>query len=449
MEETPRASDLQLQVEQVNIALRQLKQTQESLAGLETRLGDMTRECAGILERWARNDERHASAVVELHSRLAEWNDIERRLLSESTSRIHHFERSLQHEWQTLRQSHEEPLRQIDAQTTRISEACLTAVDSALKGFDRAEARLAAMEQDFQREMGTLAREVREAVAEMRQQSPQLTARQPWPLDNVVRLHNELRGDGGGARGTLALAESVDVRPMPSSDIPAVPVGDAGGRVGAAGAHADAPAQAAAPSTLSRRVWIGAAVLLGVVALLALEIHGQLRAGLREAAARAEAAEQGAAATRAQAERDIADARRAADERLASAQAAARAAQTLALIAAASDLRRFDLVAREGDARAQVLWSRAHGVALSGNGFPAPPSGRQYVVWLVTPEGAVPAGPLEVDRGGRATAVLDPRPDLPRPVVRALVTLEAAGGSTAPTAPAVLVTAAPPPPPAS
>ena len=36
MEETPRASDLQLQVEQVNIALRQLKQTQESLAGLET-----------------------------------------------------------------------------------------------------------------------------------------------------------------------------------------------------------------------------------------------------------------------------------------------------------------------------------------------------------------------------------------------------------------------------
>jgi hypothetical protein len=121
MEETPRASDLQLQVEQVNIALRQLKQTQESLAGLETRLGDMTRDCAGILERWARNDERHATAVVELHSRLAEWNDIERRLLSESTSRIHHFERSLQHEWQALRQSHEEPLRQIDADTTRIS----------------------------------------------------------------------------------------------------------------------------------------------------------------------------------------------------------------------------------------------------------------------------------------------------------------------------------------
>ncbi len=95
MEETPRASDLQIQVEQVNLALRQLRQTQESLNGLETRLGEMTRDCAGILDRWAKNDERHATAVVELHSRLSEWNDIERRLLNESTTRIHQFERSL------------------------------------------------------------------------------------------------------------------------------------------------------------------------------------------------------------------------------------------------------------------------------------------------------------------------------------------------------------------
>jgi hypothetical protein len=444
MEETPRASDLQLQVEQVNIALRQLKQTQESLAGLETRLGDMTRECAGILERWAHNDERHATAVVELHSRLAEWNDIERRLLSESTSRIHHFERSLQHEWQTLRRSHEEPLRQIDAQTTRISEACLTAVDHALKGFDRAEARLAAMEQEFQREVGALTREVREAMAELRQQSPQLGGRQPWPLDNVVRLHNELRAQGGGARGTLALAEGTEVRPAALPlDVSAVPVGE---RVERVMAEAPAPPAAPAPSVLSRRVWLGAAVLLGVVTLLALEMHGQLRAGLREAAARAEAAERGAVATRAQAEQDIAEARRMADQRLASAQAAARAAHTLALIAAASDLRRFDLAGRTGGARAQVLWSRAHGVAVSGTGLAAPPAGRRYVVWLLTPSAAVPAGPLEIDDTGRATAVLDPRSDLPRPVVRAMVTLEAVEGSATPTAPAVLVAAPPPEP---
>src|SRR4029079_1893966 len=103
---------------------------------METRLAGMTAECAEILDRWAKNDEKHATAVAELHGRLSEWNDIERRLLNESTSRIHQFERGLQHEWQAIRQSHEEPMRQIDVQTTRITETCLTAVDQALKGFD-------------------------------------------------------------------------------------------------------------------------------------------------------------------------------------------------------------------------------------------------------------------------------------------------------------------------
>ena len=139
--------------------------------------------------------------MAELHGRLSEWNDIERRLLNESTSRIHQFERNLQHEWQAIRQSHEEPMRQIDVQTTRITETCLTAVDQALKGFDRAEARLTAIEQELYREIGVLTREVRDALAELRLSSPQLGpgARQPWSLDNVVRLHNELRAEGEAA----------------------------------------------------------------------------------------------------------------------------------------------------------------------------------------------------------------------------------------------------------
>ena len=145
----PRPSGLHLQIEQVSVALQQLRHTQDSLQDLEKRLSDMTRECAAILERWANSDEKHATAVAELHGRLSEWNDIERRLLNESTSRIHQFERSLQHEWQAIRQSHEEPMRQIDVQTTRITETCLTAVDQALKGFDRAEARLTAIEQEL------------------------------------------------------------------------------------------------------------------------------------------------------------------------------------------------------------------------------------------------------------------------------------------------------------
>ena len=436
MEETPRASDLQIQVEQVNLALRQLRQTQESLNGLETRMGEMTRECASILDRWARNDERHATAVVELHSRLGEWNDIERRLLNESTTRIHQFERSLTHEWQAIRQSHQEPLRQIEAQTTRVTEACLTAVDQALKGFDRAETRLGTLEQDLQREMGTLSREVREAVAELRQGPPQLGARQPWSLDNVVRLHNELRADGAspsaGGRSTLALAGAVDVEAMPHS---------AREQPHDAREQQVVEAPAAAASSGSRRFqWVAGAILAAVV-VFAIYVQAQVRTGLRDATARAAAAERGAEDTRQRAARDIAAAQQAADTRLLEARQAARAAQMLALIASSADLMRFDLKGRQG--QAQVLWSRSQGVAVNATGLGAPPPGQTYQLWLITPGQATSAGILQVDGTGRASAVFDSPAELPRPVRGAAVTMEPSGGSPAPTGSAVLAPAVP------
>ena len=439
MEETPRASDLQIQVEQVNLALRQLRQTQESLSDLETRLGEMTRECAGILGLWAKNDERHATAVVELHSRLSEWNDIERRLLNESTTRIHQFERGLQHEWHAIRQSHEEPLRQIEAQTTRVTEACLTAVEQALKGFDRAEGRLSTLEQDLQREMGTLSREVREAVAELRQGAPQLGARQPWSLDNVVRLHNELRAEGTpqpvGGRGTLALAEAVESEPVADAaqEHERVPFGT----------EVEPASQAG-----SRRSWLISGALVAAMAVFGFYIQGQVQTGLREAAARAEAAERGAEDTRARAAREIAQAQQTSDARLREAQQAARSAQMMAMIAAATDLRRFDLVAREGSGSAQVLWSRSQGLAVTATGVAAPPAGQTYQVWLLTPDRATSAGLLPLDGVSRASVVLESPAGLPRPVTRAVITLEPDGGSEAPTGPVALWAppAAPPAP---
>src|SRR5687767_4009283 len=97
-----RTSELQVQIEQVSVALQQIRHTHDTLQQMEGRLAEMTSECAGILDRWAKNDERHASAVAELHGRLSEWNDLERKLLSESATRIYQFERSVQHEWQAL-----------------------------------------------------------------------------------------------------------------------------------------------------------------------------------------------------------------------------------------------------------------------------------------------------------------------------------------------------------
>ena len=64
-------------------------------------------------------------------------------------------------------------------------------------------------------------------------------------------------------------------------------------------------------------------------------------------------------------------------------------------------------------------------------------------MWLFTPDLAVSAGLLPVDASGRASAVVEPIADLPRPIVRAAITLEPAAGSSAPTGPAALAPAPP------
>jgi hypothetical protein len=428
-----RASELDVRLEQVSAALQQMRQAAGSLEDLETRLSAMTAECAEILGRWAQNDERHASAVLELHGRLSEWNDIERRLLHESTTRMHQFERSVQHEWHALRAKQEEPLKKLESEASRVTQTCLTAVDQALGGFERAEARLATMEEQVRREMSDMAREVRTALAELRDQRPQLGERQPWSLDNVVRLHNELRAEpqGGSSNAGLALAPSaggtalaIDRRPETALTA-AVPAPDL---------HTAPPSSPATP------VWrhpptiaLGAALL--VVAAGGLFLYSNVQARFREAAARAQAAERGVAHARTEAGRAMLAVRQQANERVASAEEAARGAQALGTILAASDLRRFDMVdaTAAGRRAAQVLWSRAEGVAFSGPRLAAAPPGRAYQLWLLTPGSATSAGLVPVASNGRASVTFLPPTVLPRPVIGASVTIEPLAGSPHPT----------------
>ena len=458
----PRPSELHLQFEQVSVALQQLRHTQDSLQDLEKRLSDMTRECAAILERWANSDEKHATAVAELHGRLSEWNDIERRLLNESTSRIHQFERNLQHEWQAIRQSHEEPMRQIDVQTTRITETCLTAVDQALKGFDRAEARLTAIEQELYREIGVLTREVRDALAELRLSSPQLGpgARQPWSLDNVVRLHNELRAEGEAA-GAPAFAGagvsgSFGMATMPNRSALALagvaPIDTEATPIEPPKAERSTPPPmtgVATPSVASeppdtpfwrRTPVIAAAVMAAVLGAFGIYLETKLQTGLQDATARAEAAERGATEARAQTQRELGAAQRAADARLEAARQVAQSAQTMATIAAAPDLRRFDLAAKDPGVSAQVLFSRSTGVALSATRLPAATPGRTWQLWLVSPGHATSVGTVTAD-ADRTSAVFEPPANLPRAVIRAMLTLEPAGGSSQPTGSAYALSA--------
>jgi len=424
--DAPRA-DAPLQAEQVTLALEQLRQTQNSLKTAEQRLGDLTRDCAAILANWTQTDQRHASAVAALQDRLRDWSSLEQRLLNESATRLHHFERNVLHEWHAIRQKHDEPLLKIDAQATRISEACVTAVQAALQGFERAEARLDAVERQMHVRFGDLAREMREAMQELRTEPPGRLGAAPraWPLEEVVRLHGEMRAEADD-RGSRALAAPAP-RETTRSD----------------GDPDSAPVAAPAPVAPTR--WRLAFAGLGL-AILAIggflwQLREQMSVEFQAAATRAEAAERGAIEL---AQSEIAAVQQAADARIRTAEETARLARLTAAVLSAPDLRRLALVpvgAAVPDFRAgQLLWSRLRGSALSGEGLPAPPEGRTYQLWLQSPRASTSAGIFSPDADGRVDAVFESPDALPTPVTGARITLEPGDGSATPTGPVVLST---------
>jgi anti-sigma-K factor RskA len=122
------------------------------------------------------------------------------------------------------------------------------------------------------------------------------------------------------------------------------------------------------------------------------------------------------------------------------AQRAADQAQTAMAVLAASDMVRIDLAGQPAapGATALALWSRNRGMVFTTTNLPLAPAGRVYQVWVVTAAAPVSAGLLTPDASGRAAAFFRTPPDIAPPVAIA-VTLEPAGGVTAPTGERYLV----------
>ena len=122
------------------------------------------------------------------------------------------------------------------------------------------------------------------------------------------------------------------------------------------------------------------------------------------------------------------------------AQRTADQAQTTLAVLAAPDVVRIDLTGQSPAPRAtaRALWSRHRGMVFTTTNLPLPPQGRVYQVWVVTADAAVSAGLLTPDSSGRAAAFFATPADIAPPVAIA-VTLEPAGGVTAPTGDRYLV----------
>jgi hypothetical protein len=446
-----RLADLEAHLDRLNSTLHQGAISGEPLHPGEQHLIDLVERCSGVLKQWAATGERHAQAVSELETKLSSLNEVAARLQRDATGRFQDLERLIEHEWASIRRLHEEPVRQLRDQAESLTEICVSTAGSTQTGMERAEARLSTLEKDLHRRMDDLSRDVRAVLDELRQQNG-ATVRNPsnsWALDEVTRLHHEIR-DGATAGRSRVRDEAV--ADAPASGFALL---TASGLTQSAAdvrrgqsiepPEAEEAAPVAEPETgdRSQRKWFVAAgasaLVFVIIAAFGLLFYNRARVAAEQAAA----ARQRAEALGDAANERIEAARRDAAAQIELARGAASRAQVTSDVLAAPDLMRFNLVGTEAAARAsaQVLLSRSQGMVFSGSHLQSPGAGRVYQIWLLTATDPVSAGTITPDDSGRVTFATDRPPEVPRAIVGVRVTLEPAPGRQTPSDQTVLARA--------
>jgi hypothetical protein len=411
-----RLTELQSQINRLSLSLHLWHERQERRQPVEDQITQVADQCSEMVDRWALTTERQAHAIGQLEQRLVD-------------------------EWRALNQSHDEPLKELRDQAATLGEVCVAASTQAMSGLERTEARLAGLQSDFRDGMGALSDQLQLAVAELRSlaRPARPTGAGTWPLDDVVRLHNQLRGelpvhaeDDDGDRPRQPFNQT-ETRLLPGASEVFSQRIETLERAVAEG-QTELRAATERNSRVNRLWWAAAAVLLiGVAAagMLATRLQQQVReatAQVADAQARAQAATEAA-------NRQISEAQAAAARQIEEARETALKAQTISYVLSAPDLVRYNLVGRDREIQfsAQALWSRSRGLVFSGSRLPAPPPDSTYQIWILSAADPVSVGTFEPDGGGRFTLATPSPPKVAPPIAGVSVTVERAGGSPRPT----------------
>jgi hypothetical protein len=423
-----RISEIQVQLERLNAAVAQPAENRQPLAVVETRVWSLTQQFAEILDRWTLSDLRHTRAIGEMEARLKDLESLKARVEHNAEDHLRNLERKVADEWTALQQMLEQPIKQLQEHAASLRETSVATAGTALSGLERAETRLATIQADLSERMSQLSREVQATLAEVRGGLPRAAQASAntanWPLDQVMRLHNELRGSEGEERSSIeSLPRRIDsVQHAVPSDEPTI------GEMPDRAKHGRSA------------VWIAAVVVLIVGLIISAAFALRLEREFEEASAKITQAEEQSQSTRAIANQQIAASQREAERRIAEANETALRAQMVSEVLAAPDLVRYGLLGGDSapTARGQLLWSRSRGIVLSASRVPKAPSGSTYQLWLLTPSGATHAGSTDADAEGRLSLATDKVPSVPRPVIGVALTMETATGGTEPSGPTVL-----------
>ena len=412
-----RLSNLQNQVE------RLWRKAESSVPPIEQRLAAMADQYAEYLKRWASTVERHTQAVAQLEAYAGEWKDASSRVRQETTDRLQDLEATIEREWDVLKQMQEQPIRELREQAESLQQASLAMASASEQSVERAEARFASFESDVHFRLAELTRELRSTLAEMRMRLDRPAATRdpstPWSLDDVTRLHGQLRD---GTRGPGDFTRTIDYPAVaPMHELPAASSSEQAGIPGSNG-------------LLPRRAL--AAAVLGVVVVLVIVFGWRLQSQIKEASERAYVAERRLDLAMNDAAKETEAARQAAATQYAQMREVTQRAQRIADVAAAPDLIRFSLSGADG-ASGQGLFSRSRGIVVNGWRLPSLPANATYQAWLLTRTTPVKAGTLTVQPDGSATLVQQ-TPTIPRAVLGVMVSAESSEAGEAPSGRPVL-----------
>jgi hypothetical protein len=395
-----------------------------NVQSVEQRLAGMADQYAENLKRWAVTAERHSRTVTQLESYVAEWKDANSRIQQDTFQRLRELETVIQHEWDALKKIHEQPVKELREQAANLTEVCIATASVARQGFDRAEARLASFEDDVHVILGEFGRDLQAVLAEMKARPGQgrLEGAPPWSLDDVTRLHSQLRESADGTQPAGTVVQSPE--PPAARTLLALPSATAAG----IGAPIEQP-------------WKRRLVVMGV-ALAVITTVGfgwYLQNQVSVAAGRAQQAELDSQRAGADAARQAAAAREEAAREIASAREMANRAQQIGNVLAAPDLIRYSLSAGTGapGASGQALWSRTRGFVFSGSRLPPPPPNGTHQVWLLTRVAPVKASTFTPDPDGTVT-LIEQGLSVPRAVVGVMVTAEPGAGGESPSGQPIL-----------
>jgi anti-sigma-K factor RskA len=392
------------------------KLVQQDAPELERRLTELQSQINRLslsLHLWQERQDR------QLEQRLTDWSALEARAQKDASTRMRELQETIEHEWSELRQVQRAPQHD-----------------------------LRELESSLGQKLTDLTEQVHAVVTELRANGAIRTqALQPatpsWPLEDVVRLHNQLR-DGADSNGhgdqALATRASLVVPDMSSAFSERLETLERA-------VSEQNPESERSIATVWRVAVVLLAVGVGVAGFLVSRLQGQVSA----ATARVSQAELQAQAVTKTATEQIAAARQEASQQIAQAREAAEKAQTISDVLAAPDMVKYNLVGGDGTTffSAQALVSRSRGFVFSESRLPPVAKDSTYQIWLMSNGQAASVGTFSPDASGRYSMTTTAWPQGVLAVTSVLVTVERAGGNSAPTGRLVLSRPQPAPTPAA